>query len=193
MIARLWISLPFHITVPEGEVFNVYEYDDSGYKIRIYPPRRSQKAPPLDGETQMSIDGVNAFQADLLNIEFMKENFDRNKNGPIDPSEDLINRVANSFLLRLRHVTKAPQVRMIDISSSSWQLDYQNDDGTELNKKEGFIRSKAEIKHSLSWLVFNKEIWNDMHKLPENYEPPPWEGLILDARQGLPSVGPSIF
>ena len=40
MIARLFVLLPFSLTVPEGEQFPVYEYEDDGYRIRVYPPGR---------------------------------------------------------------------------------------------------------------------------------------------------------
>ena len=38
MIARLFVLLPFHLTIPEGEEFLVDEYEDSGYKVRVFPP-----------------------------------------------------------------------------------------------------------------------------------------------------------
>jgi hypothetical protein len=47
MIARLFVLLPFKLTVPEGQQYPVYEAEDSGYKVRFYPPGRSDYAPPI--------------------------------------------------------------------------------------------------------------------------------------------------
>ncbi|MDV2495838.1 MAG: hypothetical protein RX316_06445 [bacterium] len=192
MLARLFVHLPFHLTVPEGEKFTVYEYEDSGYKVRFFPPERSELAPAIDGPEQLKIDGVSAFQADLLRIDFSKESFERGIRSPCDPPYDVINRAVNSFLLRIRHVTRAPQVRQVDFPSGTWHLQYLNDDETEPEKDEKFVRVRRALQFEISWIALNKEVWGDIHNLPPDYEPPAWDSLLLDANAELSRIGPSI-
>jgi len=35
-------------------------------------------------------------------------------------------------------------------------------------------------------------VWKDANELPPNYQPPPWEELLLDAQSDLPRVGPAV-
>jgi hypothetical protein len=97
MIARLSVLLPFHLTVPDGQQFPVYQAEDSGYGIHFYPPGRSENAPPLTEEEKITVDGVTAFQADALRIDFRKESFDRRAGTHIDPPDDVIDRAINFF------------------------------------------------------------------------------------------------
>lgn len=192
MLARLSVLLPFNLTIPEGEQFNVYEYEDSGYKVRFYPPGRSDRAPSITGPDQLKIDGIPAFQADALRIDFHKDSFDRRIEVPCDPPELVIKRAINSFLVRLRHVTRAAQVRPLNFPLVTWRLQYLNDDETELEKKEGFVRGRGTFQFSFSWIGLTKRVWDDIHNLHPDYEPPPWESLLLDASAELPSVGPAV-
>jgi hypothetical protein len=192
MLARLFVLLQFHLTVPEREQFPIFEYEDSGYKVRVFPPMRSERAPAIDGPEQLKIGGVPTFQTDVLRIDFAKESFERGIESPCDPPDTVINRAANSFLLRLRHVTGAAQVHPLNFPFVTWRLQYLNDDESELEKNEKFVRGRGTLQFSFSWIALNNAIWADIHSLPIDYEPPPWEGLLLDANAELPSIGPSI-
>jgi hypothetical protein len=192
MLARLYILLSFQLTVPEGEQFTVYEYEDSGYKVRFYPPGRSDRAPSNTGSDQLKIDSTPAFQADVLRIDFHKDSFDRRVEIAFDPPVPIITRAINAFLIRLRHVTRAAQVRPLNFPSVTWRLQYLNDDETELEEKEGFVRGRRTLHFSFSWIALNKKVWDDIHNLGPDYEPPPWEGLLLDASAELPSIGPTV-
>ncbi len=190
MLARLFVLLPFSVTVPEGEKFTVYGYPDSGYIVHVFPPSKSDK-PELDEIGEIRLDGILAFQANALRIDFHKESFNRAKDSECDPPEDVIRRALNSFLIRLRYVTKAFQVRLLDYPQVTWRLQYLNDDETELAGDEKLIRARAALRFSLSWIALNKQIWQSIHELPPNYEPPPWEDLLLDAKSCLPVGGPA--
>lgn len=72
MIARLFILLPFQLTVPEGELFTVYEYEDSGYKVRFYPPSRSDRAPLNTELDQFKINGILHFKQTYSRSIFIK-------------------------------------------------------------------------------------------------------------------------
>ncbi len=192
MLARLFVLLPFNLTVPDGEQFIVYEYEDSGYKVRFYPPGRSDRAPSSTDPDQLKINGIPAFQAEVLRIDFHKDSFDRRSEIPCDPPEPVINRAINSFLVRLRHVLHAAQVRPLNFPLVTWRLQYLNDDETELEKKERFVRGRGTFQFSFSWTALTKKVWDDVHNLQPDYEPPPWESLLLDASAELPSIGPAV-
>ncbi len=192
MLARLFVLLPFNLTVPEGQQFPVYEYEDTGYKVRFYPPGRSDRAPPLADQDQITIDNVPAFQGDALRIDFQKDAFDRRSATLYDPPAQIIERAINFFLTRLRHVARAGQVRPLNFSLATWRIQYLNDDETELQKEEGLVRGRGTLQLSISWVALTKKVWDDVFNLPPNYEAPPWEGLLLDATVELPSIGPAI-
>ena len=192
MIARFFQLLPFHFTVPEGEQFPVYHYMDQGYAVYVFPPGRSDRPNVLEGADEIKIDGKLAFQADVLRIDFHKDSFNRLKGTPCDPPEDILQRAINSFLVRLRHVTHSAKVRPLDYPWDSWRIRYLNDDETELELDEALVRGRGTLHFSFSWTALNKSIWEDIHKLPANYEPLPWEELLLDAQADLPRVGPAV-
>jgi len=192
MLARLFVLLPFQIAVQEGEQFPVFEYEDSGYKIRFYPPVKSEKAPLGTDVEKLKIDGVSAFQADALRIDFCREDFDRRIETLSDPPQPIIVRAINLFLVRLRHVARAAQVRPSNFQLGTYRVQYLNDDATELEKKEGLVRGRGVIHFSVSWIALTKNVWNDIFSLPPDYEPPPWETLLFDASAELPSIGPAV-
>jgi hypothetical protein len=192
MIARLFVLLPSPVVVPDGEQFRVYEYEDASYQVRVYPPGRSDRAPTPDSADQIKIDGVSAFQADALRIDFHKESFERGRESPWDPPEHLMRRAVNSFVIRLRHVTRAGQMRPINFMSATWRLQYLNEDETELERDDKLVRVRGTLSFSMRWVTLNRNVWEDIHALPVDYEPPPWDGLLLDASVELPSVGPAL-
>jgi hypothetical protein len=193
MIARLSVLLPFHLTVPDGQQFPVYQVEDSGYGIHFYPPGRSENAPPLTEEEKITIDGVTAFQADALRIDFRKESFDRRAGTHIDPPEDVIDRAINFFLTRLRHVTRAGQVRPVRFPLVTWRMRYLNDDESEFKEEAGLVRGRGIKSIPFSPVIpLTNKIWADVFDLPPDYEPPPWESLLLDATVEMPSIGPAL-
>jgi len=192
MIARLFVLLPFHLTVPDGQQFPVYQAEDSGYGIHFYPPGRSENAPPLSDEEKITIDGVTAFQADTLRIDFHKESFDRRAGTHIDPPEAVIDGAINFFLTRLRHVARAGQVRPVRFPLITWRMRYLNDDESELKEEAGLVRGQGAKSFSASFIALTNKIWTDVFNLPPDYEPPPWESLLLDATVEMPSIGPAL-
>ncbi len=193
MLARLILALPFTVYVPEKETFNIYVYNEDGYNIQIYPPIKIADQPlPPDAPDQILINKVPAFQANGLRIDFQKDNFDRSKAVQCDPSYELISQTINSFLLKLRFVTNSSKIKPINLSLLSWKLQYLNDNGSELEKTEGLVRWRATSSFTLSWTAINKNLWDEVFKLPPDYIPPQWELLLLDANDLKSEVGPSI-
>lgn len=174
MIARLFVVLPFRFVVPEGAVFKVYQFESQGYAVAFYPPVRSEIVAGHPAVDAVKVNGVSAFEADTLRVDFRKPVFERSTPGGTDPPSDFIQDTVNSFLNRTRHVTKGYQIHPIDFHHSTWNLEYLNDNGTKLEKEEGKIRglfSSEVIKFSGSTIV--PEVWDKIHELPVNYQPSP--------------------
>lgn len=191
MLARLHVLLPYVLAVPTGERFEIHEYELNGYKVRYYPPKRSDNQPG-DSPDEVQIDGVPAIQANVLHVDFAKDSFDRSEDRPCDPSYHVIGFVVNDFLTRLRYTTRAGQIRPVPFPQITWRLKYLNDDGTELEKQEGFVRMRGGWRQRLRTALLTVEVWNNLLQLPPNFEPPAWVMLLLDAKEALPEVGPAV-
>jgi hypothetical protein len=192
MIARVYVLLPYSLTVPEGETFNIYSYMDEGCEVRVYPPAKSDVPPQPDYIKDIQIKGVPAFRANVLRVDFVKDSFDRRQDIECDPPFLFIRRTVNSFLSKLRFVTRGGYIKPIDFPNTTWRIEYLNDNGTELPKAEGLFRGRAGRRFEISWTGVNSQIWEDTHQLPHNYSPPEWHALLLDATVLLPEVGPAI-
>jgi hypothetical protein len=163
-----------------------------GTEFTSTQPGRSKNAPHLTEEEKITIDGVTAFQADALRIDFRKESFDRRAGTHIDPPEDVIDRAINFFLTRLRHVARTGQVRPVRFPLVTWRMRYLNDDESEFKEEAGLVRGRGTKSFSLSFIALTNKIWTDVFSLPPDYEPPPWESLLLDATVEMPSIGPAL-
>ncbi|OGX16196.1 MAG: hypothetical protein A2166_06725 [Omnitrophica WOR_2 bacterium RBG_13_41_10] len=192
MLARFDLLLPFLITIPEGEKFSIYQCNDEGYEIRIFPPIKTDVPVHRDDLSELLINGNPAYQANGLRIYFKKDSFDRRVEVECDPPYTLITRTVNSFLLKLRFVTRYSKIHPINPSSTSWHLRYLNDDESELEMKEGLVRGRGAKFFTFSWHVVNNDIWREIFELPLNYITPQWDNLLLDANAALPAIGPSV-
>ena len=191
MIARFFIKLPFVITVPDGEIFNVYQFEKHGYLFKIFPPLKSSEIVEKEGE-EFFIDGKKSFLADALKIDVIKNDFDRRDEAELDPPISTVQEITNDFIARLRYVTKAIHAKPMEKISFSWRASYLNDDESELVAEEGKRRGYGAISVEHQWLAVEKNIWDDIFQLPPDWEPPIWSTLILDAYSLLPEIGPSI-
>ena len=191
MLARFYVAVPFSIHIPEGEELGAYEYSDNGYQVRFLPPSRSDKPRGALADSEIWINGRRSVSCDALCIEFQKEEFDRSEGLLSDPSYEFLAKTIDSFLTRLRHVTRASFVRLIPFPNVPWRLEYLRDDGSELNQEEGLVRGRGAVSAAFTYVGLTKEVWNDVHHLDPNYEPHTWEELLLNAWDALPEVGPS--
>jgi hypothetical protein len=189
MIARLTVALPFNLIVPEGESFSLHPYVESSYTIVVQPPVRTDI--PLSGTMPdlVSINGAAAFIANGLWIDFHKESFDRTENGEWDPPRELMQRAADSYLARLRYVTRSSAVRALDWSHVQFRVTYLDDDGSELAEEPGKVRGRGIQALHMSLTSVSKEIWDHIHNLGAEFSPPTWDSLRLDANVFLQDVG----
>lgn len=192
MLAKLHILVPFELTLPVGEKYKLYGYEEDGYHIFFEMPSWSGKPKKPDDPEHLEIDGKAAIQADVIRVCFQKESFDRRIDAAIDPPEALIQKTLNSFLARLKFVSHAPQVKPIEFQSSKWRIQYLNDDGTELEQAEGYFRGRATHGVSFSFLGCDPILWDLIFTLPDGFEPPAWHGLLIDSRGALPHVGTAL-
>jgi hypothetical protein len=191
MIARLYVALPFIVTIPEGEQFDIYSCIVNEHKIKIYPPRLSD-IPFYDDVEEISLNGNKAFRANMLLIDFIKDIFDRRGNIICDPPIEFIKNIINMFLIKLRFVTRGSAIKPIDFPNVNWHIAYLNNDESELLPEKGLVRGRGVRSLKFSWIAVNNEVWGNLHSLPYDYKPPIWELLLLDAVELLSEVGPAI-
>ena len=216
MIARLYVLLPYSFWIPHDTILAPLESDWGDYQVTVYPPRQARVG--LDdtkGESPISllevvehlrpsdspiatdsilVDGSPIIQANLLQIDFRKPDFDRRPPTELmggDPPIELVFEIVNDFLGALRSVAQAGYVKPLD-PLSVWRLDYLADDGSELPAKKGLIQSRFASGFHWRVSVVNEAIWNRMRAVIPNYRPSTWETLLLDAKALLPEVGPAL-
>lgn len=217
MIARARFALPFVITIPKDEELHAIEYEDGGYKIKIFPPYQAQfntseillayahsmqdALESLNPVTQLievpnvQLNGKPVYQANALQIIFQKDTFDRrtvlNRND-YDPSPELIFKVANAFLIKFRSVVQGIDVKVLGEHNTIWRIDYLNDAEEELPRDPNLFRRAFSYRGQWRTTLLNKDIMAKVASLPQNYEMQTWETLILDAEALLPDVRASV-
>lgn len=192
MLAKIHVFLPCELSLPLGEEYKIYEYEEDGYQIYFDVPTKSDKPATLEAPDSITINGKPSVQADLITIVFQKDAFERRNGSPIDPPEQLIRKTLNSFLGRLKYVAQAPQLKIPDFPDCSWNLKYLNDDGSELEQAEGVKRRIAHRSFAFSYIGCDPSLWDSVFSLPNDFEAPAWHTLILDSRAALPHVGTAI-
>ena len=141
-----------------------------GYKVRVFPPQQGAMARPvhpllpgvydwdqaamrLVPDHPSAVDGIMIdekpiFPHDLLVIDFLNDSFDRTetlaRRAPdvTDPPTELIFRLANEVLDRLRAVSRGSNIKPISRNSVHWRIAYLNDDGTQLPPQAGFVGAR---------------------------------------------------
>ena len=217
MLARFRILLPFAISVRQGDRLDPYEFDGDGYHIKVYPPYRTTLDPsqfdstplaatweglkPADRQTAIEgirMDSTATIQASGLQIDFIKETFDRRiqegqpQAAESDPPTSLAFSVANELLKRIRSVGRAAVIRLLTPESTTWNVRYLTDDEHDLPQDPALFRSHGGKRFQIRLAGLNEAIWNAAQQLPPGFEPAPWESVLLDAEALLPEIGPSI-
>jgi hypothetical protein len=192
MIARLHVAVPFNMAVPEGVEFKLYTYEDEGYSVTVFPPTHTDQ--PMTGTVPdgVKVDGAAGFFANGLTIKFHKETFDRSRNVLYDPPLPLMIWAVNSFLARLRYVTRGQMVHLVNTLPAPWRLRYLNDDETELEEDPELCRGRGALAVRWSQVGINASTWEQVHSLAPDFKAPVWDDLRLDALAALPSVGTAI-
>ena len=214
MIARFTIAIPFIISLIEGEVLEPFDFDTDGYTGKIYPPYQSENISKNDNPfTGVSLTGVleelkpvaipqssNAIifrgvgtvPTNALKIDFFKPQFSRPpgaEGDDIDPPLSLCFKVANDFISRLRFLNRGSYIKPLLQSGVLWRIDYLSDNEEILPIDLTLIRTRVRTTFSLSACVIDKNLWENIKSLPNDFTVPVWDVLILDAKNLLPEVG----
>lgn len=194
MIARVFVTLPFALTVPEGEVFSLIQYDLFDYKIVVYPPiGKTKNANNYSDAEKVTLNSKPSYFADLIQIDFIKNEFDRSSDGDIDPPVEVIKKVTNDALSRLRYVLNSCEVKSLPSNYSDLSVYYLKDDETEFEQSQDFVRSKFIVSSKLQCLPLTQEIWDNVNTIVPFSELPTWKVFLFDAESVLPHVGPAII
>ena len=178
MIARLRILLPFAIAMPEKENLPLHAFDRGPYHVRVHPPYRAildpheaelrstlslleiaenlspSTNPPADEIVQ--VNGVPTYDANVLQIEFTKDEFDRSRrtNAASNqglPLAELGFEVANEFLQTLRTMVRASAISFLGSDRTYWELAYFSNDGKLLDSHPDFIRRTVVASQRWRW------------------------------------------
>lgn len=190
MLARVKIPLTFALVIP-AEGLKPYSYDEGGFRITVRSPARNPAIRLPKEPGAVSIRGVPALVANTLVIDFLKDNFDRRKvAAAYEPSDQSIITAYNLVISKIRRVCKAyfahPAAERVP-----YEIDYLNDDGSELEPHEDYIRGRAEIRLDAQWATIVPDGWSALQQLTD-VDLVPWENLLLDARDQLPDVGAAV-
>jgi hypothetical protein len=190
MLARLYLLMPYTVTIREGEGFPVYEAVDGDYKVLFLPPVRDLAMLTGRRPESLTLDGKPAIEANVMRIDFQKNDFNRAIGDSLDPPEDVIQRAVSEYHARLRFTTRAAHAEPVQLNQ--WRLDYTNDDGSPLETREGYVRAHGTKHIRWSFIGLSREVWDYMFALPAGFEVPVWDGLRLDAQAALPEVGTAV-
>lgn len=186
MIARLEIYLPYTFTIRNKVKVKVFSYFDAGYSISVYSPIGSNVPPSKNDFEKVKINNKASFYANVLRIDFHKDEFDRRKEpGIFDPPLDLMERTANSWLKKLRYSLFNFRIKPIRLVDVNWSVHYLNNDGSELPNENKLSNTKAKIGFQFEFNSLPREIWNNLYKLEEPFQLPTWYDFQLDAWDAL--------
>lgn len=219
MIARFRVLLPFTLSLRQGDVIRPVGLSRGGYSLTLFPPYEARvksaalaassttplrqvledllPAEPQGATETVLVSDAPSIPANALQIDVHKETFDRRRNisGPetnADPPIDLLFEVVNSLLVRLRSLVATSNVRAVARNQVFWRLDYLTDGGEPLPASPELIRRRMGGVGQWRLTALTADVWAQVLGLPDDYEPPVWQTLLLDAQALLPEVGPAL-
>ncbi len=201
MIAKFGYLLPYALWLPEGEEYTTYQYEDSGYLVHVQLPMHHNQPAKEQDPDEVLLDGKKAFQASVIVIEFQKESFDRRQltepqkpgeSALRDPPPALVKRALDSLITRIRYAARSHLMQPVDFPHGQWKIQYLNDDGSELQREEGFLRACGSVRLEVRVTALTPSVWNDANLLPIDFEVPAWEELLLDAVGESRKVGVAV-
>jgi hypothetical protein len=220
MIARYSFLLPYTFSVKNGSTFSFQEFKREGYIIRLFPPQQCavdtarfdvskgasvdeladqiRPARSLEANKHVLLDGLPSIDANLILIEFHGREFRRSKDAidftRIDPPIVEALEIANLFLVRYRFLVRDCGITPISVDDVSWRLDYLSDDGKPLPKdpKNEMVNRLQGTPGCFVCHGLDPTLWNTILTLKEDFRPPAWYMLLLDAENQLPDINAAI-
>lgn len=213
MLARVAVHLPESLWLPEGVQFEPFSDDYRGQRVLVHPPLQSGFEVRPDGEGNFNVsdlyllltpvahervypfvrmDGRYVNHANLLQIDFVRDSFERKSGSPPDPDREVIEAIVVNIVSRLRHVIGAPTFREFRLLNTFWTIRYLSDDGQELPEEVGLVRGRVNAPFKFTFTGLDDSSWNGVRGLAFDFQPQIWERLFLDAQYLLPEVGPAL-
>jgi hypothetical protein len=217
MIARFRIYLGSLIFLEHGVVYPVKDIEQDGYRIRIHPPEqtsadisnalitasasREELAEffkpdiPQSPSSAIRINDRPALHGNLLTIDFIKDQFDRRRvqNIQADPPIDLVFAIANQVVAGLRTVSRSSQLEFLKDASTSWRVDYLDDEEQLLPETDGLYRYCVERRYGKQEVtLLTPLLWGRVCSLPSGFVHYTWDTLLLNSAALLPAIGPAI-
>jgi hypothetical protein len=211
LIARGQIQLPTPILIDAREEYRPFAVDLGSYQATVYPPYRSELAdypsdlpllerprylgrpdsPRLVPGLQMN--GSEVIEADVLQMDFVADNFDRRLDPPADdPPVSLFFAVANRFLGCFRTLGRSFQSSYVLPEKGTWHIEYLDDDGNTLPANPVLFRRRSGSHKSTSLLGLPRTLWDRIGEMPTDFQSPVADELLLDATASLPHIGTAL-
>jgi hypothetical protein len=160
MIARFRALLPYELCMPSGVELAPYRFTYGEFEVAIHPPTQalidssdaydsfpSSEVPMreiLDLLEPTSIpkvnqlvlmDGITTIKANLFQIDFQKDVFDRSRrpkprrsDEPEEPVVKTAFKLLNKVIFPIRSYTRSSWVKSLQLDRTYWRLDYLTDD-----------------------------------------------------------------
>ena len=218
MVARFTTLLPFVIYVPDGPLPEIAMSLNGGeYEVTYWPPMQAfmplaaieadrdialgniplllRPKEPQRASDHVLIDGARTVPADLVRIDIKAREFDRRRSMDetfCDPHGDFLFTLLNSYLSRIRTVTRSPMIRFLDPRSVPWKIEYLDNSGAELPKTEALVNLRASWGQRIALSAIPPNSWDRIRDLPNLFFPARYDVLILDAHAALPDIGAAV-
>lgn len=226
MIARFTTLLPFVISIPEGEDLPPFECERDGYRVRVYPPyqagvtaaevglystmsygnaiKRLQRREPQQVTSIVRINDKPTVLANLMQVDFLKEEFDRRRTSPGeadppgdslkagDPPPSLAFAIVNDVIARFRTLCRGGHVQTVDPRAAFWRLDYLNDAEEIMPPGPMLLRRRGNRNFRGSISALTGETWQAVQQLGPDFAPHVWDTLVLDAEKNLPDTDSAV-
>jgi hypothetical protein len=150
---------------------------------------------PQTASNHVVIDGSPTVPADLIRIDVKASDFNRIRTMDetfCDPHPDFLFTLLNSYLSRIRTVTRSPTIRLLDPQSVPWKIEYLDDSRSELPSTETLVRQRACWNQKLTLSAIPPNCWDPIRDLPPLFVPARYDVLILDAYAALPDTGAAV-
>lgn len=218
MIAKLSIILPFPLLIPKGQVLNPHSFHTDGIKVTMLPPTQAalstaalirlpetafheiiENIKPVDKlefDDRVRVNGSPTLKANLLQIEFQKNHFDRTRRDGIDvlefPEVRFMFETLNRFLHKVRTVAQAHHIKEIDPHQGAWRIDYLTDDYAGLEPDPELFRMLRAVGSHRTHCAITTDTWASINSLPSDFKTSTYDTIFLDAQEMVPDWGPAI-
>lgn len=142
MLARLRVRLPFSLQIIGSSPLEPQERTFASHRVRYFSPLAAAN-PPADPNgtidqvtdaleptptppprSDLTVDKEAAYDAEILQLDFLGREFDR-REGADDPPTEVLLRAVSDWVARLRHITRAGHARLP--APFPWRLQYLHD------------------------------------------------------------------